>query len=310
MNGSLPAAHPHPAHAHHHPGPTGSGRYVAAILLNLGIVAAQLLIGWRIGSAALLADAGHNASDVLGLGVAAVAAWLMARPGGPRLTYGFGKAGILAAMVNGLLLLLACGVLTFEAVRRLIEGAPAPPGPSVMAVAGIAVVVNIASALLLSGGHAHDINRRAAMLHLFADAGVSAAVVVAGLVIWLTGWRAVDPIATLLVVAVILVSTWRLLVRSVALALDSVPAGIDPDAVRGYLLAIPGVVAVHDLHVWPMSATEVALTAHLVVPEGGGGDELLRIANAGLRARFSLTHATLQVETSNLDDCHACDATA
>lgn len=307
MNGETPARHPHGPHQHYHPGPMGGGRYLAAILLNLGIVAVQLVIGWRIGSVSLLADAGHNASDVLGLGVAGVAAWLMARPGGARRTYGFGKAGILAALINGLLLLLACAVLTVEAVRRLVEGAPAPPGVSVMAVAGVAVGVNIASALLLSGGHAHDINRRAAMLHLFADAGVSAAVVVAGFLIWWTGWSAIDPIATLLVVGVILLSTWRLLVQSAALAIDSVPSGIDPEALRQFLLGIPGVTAVHDLHVWPISATESALTAHLVVP-GGSGDMLLRQANDGLKARFGLAHATLQVERSDLEDCGGCPA--
>ncbi|WP_448579332.1 cation diffusion facilitator family transporter [Thermaurantiacus sp.] len=300
-----PHGHPHGAHQHYHPGPVGGGRYLAAILLNLVIVAVQLVIGWRIGSAALLADAGHNASDVAGLGVAGVAAWLMARPGGPRRTYGFGKAGILAALLNGLLLLAACGVLTFEAVRRLVEKAPAPPGDSVMAVAGLAVAVNIAAALLLSGGHAHDINRRAAVLHLFADAGVSAAVVVAGFLIWWTGWPAIDPLATLLVVGMILVSTWRLLTASFALALDSVPQGIDPGDVRDLLLELPGVTAVHDLHVWPISATETALTAHLVAPQASG-DALLRIAHAKLRSRFGLTHATLQVEESDIDICGGC----
>jgi cobalt-zinc-cadmium efflux system protein len=299
-------AHPHPPHAHHPASAASGPRYLVAIGLNVAIVVIEVVMGLRIGSAALLADAGHNASDVVGLLLAGGAAWLMTRPGSARFTYGYGKAGILAALGNGLLLVFACGALAFEAIDRLAGAAAAPAGLPVMAVAGLAVVVNLLSALALRAGDAHDVNRRAAVLHLLADAGVSFVVVLAGALIWWTGARWIDPIATLLVVAAILASTWRLLARSLALALDATPEHIDAEAVRSWLRTVPGVADVHDLHIWPMSATDVALTAHLTVPDGGD-DTLLRAIGEGLATRFGLRHATLQLETSGLDVCDPCD---
>ncbi len=291
--------HPHGPHLHHHAGPVGAARYGAAILLNLAIVAMQVAVGLGIGSAALLADAGHNAGDVAGLVLAGLAALAASRPGGARRTWGWGKAGVLAALGNAVLLLAACGLLAFEAVARLLAGAPSPPGGPVVAAAAAAMVANIGSALLLRGGGA-DINRRAAVTHLLADAGVSGAVVAAGLIILLTGAWWVDPAATLLIVGVILWSAVGLFRRSLDMALDAVPADVDAEAVRQWLAALPGVAAVHDLHIWPMSATEAAVTAHLVVPDGSD-DQLLATAIAGLGERFGLRHATLQVERTDLD---------
>lgn len=304
------AAHPHAGHAHHHAGPVGAARYGAAILLNVGIVVMQLLVGFGIGSAALLADAGHNAGDVMALVLAGLAALAATRPGGVRRTFGFGKAGVLAALANAVLLLVASVLLLVEAGAKLVAAAPAPPGGPVMVAAGVAMAANIVSALLLRGGGA-DINRRAAVTHLLADAGVSAGVVAAGGIMLLTGAWWVDPVATILVVAVILWSALGLFRHSLDMALDAAPVHVDVEAVRRWLLTLPGVTAVHDLHIWPMSATETAVMAHLVVP-AGGDDALLATAMAGLGERFGLHHATLQVERTDLDRdaCRAGDCGA
>ena len=296
-------AHPHGPHDHHAHGTAAGWRYSLAIGLNVTIVAIQLGVGFRIGSAALLADAGHNASDVLGLALAGWAAWLMTRQGSSRRTYGYGKAGVLAALMNSLLLVFACGALVFEAVGRLIDPpTTTPSGQMVILVASVAVAINLLSGWLLMGGNPDDVNRRAAVLHLFADAAVSAAVVLAGAIILWTGARWVDPVASLLIVAVILGTTWKLLLQSLDMALDAAPKGIDVDAVRGWLCALPGVNAVHDLHIWPISATETALTVHLVVPDGSG-DGLLERVNVGLREQFAISHATVQVERTDIDQC-------
>jgi cobalt-zinc-cadmium efflux system protein len=296
-------AHPHAAHVHVHAGETAGWRYGLAILLNLVIIGVQVAAGLWLSSTALLADAGHNLSDVFGLLMAALAAWLMRRPGSARRTYGFGKAGVLAALANGLLLVFACGALAFEGVDRLIHPpAQPPPGGIVILIAAIAVVGNLGSGWLLMGGAPDDVNRRAAVFHLFADAAVSAGVLVAGALILWTGARWVDPVATLLIVIVILATSWRLLVQSLDLALDAVPHGIDIRAVETWLRALPGVVAVHDLHIWPISATRTALTVHLVVPEGGS-DRLIEVATDGLKSQFGIDHPTLQVEGSDCDQC-------
>ena len=290
--------HPHGAHAHHHRADAGTRRYALAIALNLGIVGLQLLAGLWLGSTALLADAGHNASDVAGLVLAGLSAWLMTRPGSARRTYGFGKAGVLAALANSLLLVAACGVLAFEAIERLLTPPSAPPaGGTVMMVAALAVVINVLSGLLLMGGDSNDVNRRAAVVHLMGDAGVSAGVLVAGAVIVWTGARWVDPVASLMIVGVILATTWRILVQSLDMALDVAPRGLDVAAVRAWLAARPGVVAVHDLHIWPISATETAL-----VPEGSG-DGLIEEVTDGLRAAFGIGHPTVQVERTDCDQC-------
>jgi len=293
--------HPDGPHDHHSHGKAAGWRYGLAIGMNIAIVVLQVGVGLAIGSTALLADAGHNLSDVAGLLLAGGAAWLMSRQGPARRTYGYGKAGVLAALANSLLLVFASGALVFEAVSRLIDPpASAPPGAIVMLVAGIAMVINLGSGWLLMGGNPADVNRRAAVVHLFADAAVSGGVVLAGGVIMLTGALWVDPVASLGIVAVILATTWRILVQSLDMAMDAVPRSIDVDAVRAWLAAQPGVTTVHDLHIWPISATETALTAHLVVP-GGAGDGLLERVNVGLKSQFGIGHPTVQVERTDCD---------
>ena len=295
--------HPHGPHDHHSHAPASGWRYGLAIGLNIAIVVVQVIAGFALQSTALLADAGHNASDVLGLLLAGWAAWLMTRSGSPRRTYGYGKAGVLAALANSLLLVFACGALAFEAIGRLLDpGSVAPPGGMVMAIAAIAVCINLLSGWLLMGGHPDDVNRRAAVVHLFADAAVSAAVVGAGLLILLTGARWVDPVAGLLIVAVILSTTWRILRQSLDMALDAAPSRIDVERVRDWLAARPGVMDVHDLHIWPISATETALTAHLVAPTGSG-DGLIESVVTGLKAEFGIQHPTIQIERTGCNQC-------
>ena len=295
--------HPHGPHEHHSHAPAAGWRYGLAIGLNVLIVGVQLAFGLAIGSTALLADAGHNASDVLGLLLAGGAAFLMTRTGSERRTYGYGKAGVLAALMNSLLLVFACGALAFEAVGRLIDPpAVAPPGGLVMLVAGVALMVNVGSGWLLMGGHPDDVNRRAAVVHLFADAAVSAGVLAAGALILWTGARWIDPVTSLCIVAVILGTTWRILVQSLDMALDAAPRSVDVPAVRAFLAAQPGVTAVHDLHIWPISATQTALTAHLVVPDGAD-DGLLEAVNRGLKDGFGIDHPTVQVERTDCDQC-------
>lgn len=295
--------HPHGPHDHHAHAPVAGWRYGLAIALNLAIVGVQLVAGFALQSTTLLADAGHNASDVLGLILAGWAAWLMTRPGSERRTYGYGKAGVLAALANSLLLVFACGALAFEAVERLIHPPAAPPpGGMVMLIAGIAVAINLLSGWLLMGGHPEDVNRRAAVVHLFADAAVSGGVLLAGALILWTGAKWVDPIASLGIVAVILATTWRILWQSLDMALDAAPRGVDVSAVKAWLAQQPGVTDVHDLHIWPISATETALTAHLVVP-AGSGDGLIEAVTEGLKREFGIGHPTIQVERTDCDQC-------
>lgn len=280
-------------------------RYTIAIALNLGFVAIEAAAGFMANSTALLADAAHNLSDVLGLALAGGAAWLAKRAGSEQRTYGFSKATVLAALANGLLLVAISGAILWEALGRF--AAPVETqGLFVMAVAGAGVIVNGATALLFLSGRKEDVNVRGAFLHMMADAGVSAAVIVAGLAIWLTGFAWIDPAISLGVVALILWSTWGLLRESLDLALDAAPRGIDVAAVREYLARQPGVVAVHDLHVWAMGATSPALTAHLVRPEGGD-DAFLAAVSEGIAHRFRISHVTLQIERSMRDNCTDCD---
>lgn len=295
-------AHGHD-HAHHHPEPSDK-RYTIAIALNLGFVVAEAAAGFFANSTALLSDAAHNLSDVLGLALAGGAAWLAGRSGGKQRTYGFSKATVLAALANALVLVVACGGIAWEASRRLF--APQETAPVfVMAVAAIGVLINGATALLFVKGRTEDVNVRGAYLHMLADAGVSAAVIAAGAVIWLTSWRWVDPAISLAVVALILWGTWGLLRESLDLALDAAPRGIDVAAVRAHLAALPGVTAVHDLHIWAMGATQPALTAHLVRPEGGD-DAFLANALESLAHDFGIKHATIQIERAQRDDCAEC----
>ena len=291
-------------HAHAAPdlaSATGVRTYGIALVINLVFVAIQTAAGFIANSTALLADATHNLGDVLGLALAGVAAWLATRTGSARRTYGFGKAGVLAALANALLLVAASGAIAWEAARRFASPEGIEPG-IVMAAAAAGIVVNAGSAMLFARGGKDDINARGAFLHLMADAAVSAGVIVAGALVLWTGADWIDPAASLVVVVVILAGTWGLLRESLDLAMDAAPAGINVAQVRAKLKALPGVAAVHDLHVWAMSPTEIALTAHLVAPEGGG-DDFLSAAEKDLRDAFGIRHVTLQVERGLREPC-------
>lgn len=283
--------------------------FALGVGLNLAYVALEAGFGSWADSLALLADAGHNLSDVLGLLLAWGAHHLSRARSSPRRTYGWRSTTILAALLNSLLLLVAVGAIAWEAVRRLQTPA-APAGDMMMLVAALGVVINTATALLFLRGRQHDVNLHAAFLHMAADAGVSLGVVVAGLGVRLTGWAWLDPAASLLISAVILAGTWGLLRESLNLMLHSVPRAIDLTAVREYLESLPGVVRVHDLHVWAMSTTQTALTAHLVKPEVADDDPLLALTGRELHERFGIDHATLQIERSpdhcRHESCAAC----
>lgn len=283
---------------------TGDWRYAVGLLVNLAFVAVEFGAGVISQSTALMADAGHNLSDVLGLAMAGGAAWLARRASASHRTYGFGKATVLAALFNALLLIFACGAIAFEAVRRLND--PAPVGSTtVMVVAGIGFFINLGTALLFMKDQHRDLNVRGAYLHMMADAAVSLGVVLVGAVMLVTNWAILDPLVSIVIVVLILLGTWGLLKDSVNLALDAAPRGVDVAAIRAGFLALPGVTAVHDLHVWGLSTTETALTAHLV-HDRTDAEALLCEAQALARTRFSIGHATLQLETGALPDCPDC----
>jgi cobalt-zinc-cadmium efflux system protein len=287
-------------HAHHHPADF-TRAFAIGIALNLGIVAIELVYGIIGNSMALISDAGHNLSDVLGLVIGWIGAIMAKRSSSPRFTYGFKKASILAALINALFLLVAVGAIAAESIRRLVHPAPAEAHTMIW-VAAVAIAVNLATATLFARGRSHDLNIRAAYMHMAADAAVSAAVVAAGFVILWTGQQWVDPVMSLAVAVVILWGSVGLLRESVGMSLMGVPSGIDVDEVEAELGQLAGVETVHHLHVWPLSTTETALTAHLVVPGAGSTDALLTEARAMLHHRFHIGHCTLQVERSHLDD--------
>ena len=292
-------------HSHHESDFTRA--FLVGIALNVGFVVVEAAFGFTANSMALLSDAGHNLSDVLGLAVAWGGGFMAKTGPSPRFTYGLKKASILAALANSLFLMVAVGAIGAEAVRRLFDPSPTEGG-TVMIVAAIGIAVNGITALLFSRRGQGDINIRGAFLHMMGDAGASAGVVVAGLLIRATGLLWIDPVVSLLLAAAILWSTWGLAKDSINLALDAVPAGIDPLEVDAALRGLEGVVEVHDLHIWGMSTTDVALTAHLIRPCHGGEDALLASATRLLRDRFGIAHATLQVEQGLA--IHPCDLAA
>lgn len=297
--------HAHGPGGHHHgPVDTGDWRYAVGLIVNLAFVVVEFGAGLYSGSTALMADAGHNLSDVLGLAMAGGAAWLARRASGSQNTYGYGKATVLAALGNAVLLIFACGAIGFEAVRRLAEPAPVMSG-LIMIVAGIGFVINLGTALLFMRDQHTDLNARGAYLHMMADAAVSIGVVIAGAAIMFSGWSIIDPLVSIAIVAVILIGTWGLLKDSVNLALDAAPRGVDVEAIRAALLSLPGVTAVHDLHVWGLSTTQTALTAHLV-HDRPDADALLAEAQAMACGRFNIRHTTLQLEAEPLADCPTC----
>ena len=306
MSGAHHHIHDQHGHQHgHHQGHGGKGHgaaFALAIGLNALFVVAEVTAGFVSGSTALLADAGHNLGDVLALLLAWGASILAARPPGPGFTYGLKSSSILAAIANAALLWVALGAVLLESLQRLWDPTTVN-GAQVMIVAGIGIAVNLLSALLFARGSRSDLNLRAAFMHLIADAVVSASVVLAGLAIMLTGLNWIDPVTSLLITLGLAWASWGLLKDSLKMGLLGVPRHVDESGVREYLASLPGVTLVHDLHIWSMSTTESALTAHLVMPGGHPGDAMLREIAHELEDHFGIHHTTIQVEQS-ADDCH------
>lgn len=300
------AAH-HDHNHHHHHGPADFGRaFAIGTVLNLAFVLIEGLAGLWIDSMALLADAGHNLSDVLGLLIAWGGVELAKRPASKRFTYGLRGSTILAALFNAILLLVAVGAIALEARERLFAPPRVPGGP-VVVVAMIGIAINLGTALLFARGRKGDVNIRGAYLHMAADAAVSAGVVIGGILIIFTRAAWIDPLISLVIIAVILWSTWGLLKESLVMALHAVPEGIDPEKVEAFLEGLPGVTRIHDLHIWPMSTTEAALTAHLVMPGGHPGDLFLHDLQHRLAHEFRIEHTTVQIELGDGDECRMHD---
>ncbi|HMD63249.1 MAG TPA: cation diffusion facilitator family transporter [Stellaceae bacterium] len=290
-------------HSHGHTQLSHGRAFAIGIALNLAYVGGEAVAGILSGSLALLADAGHNLSDVLGLSLSWGAAVLSRRQPSGRFTYGLRSTSILAALANAIILLVVTGGIAWEAIWRI--GHPVQVASViVVAVAAIGIFVNGSTALLFASGSA-DLNVKSAFLHLAADALVTAGVVAAGIMIWLTDWLWLDPVVSLVVSAVIVFGTWSLLKSAIGLALDAVPEGVDAAAVRAHLLGLPGVTGLHDLHIWGMSTTETALTCHLIMPDGHPGDAVLNAMTQQLHHRFGIEHATIQIELADTDEACA-----
>jgi len=300
------AHHDHGHHGHHHHvhAQPGDWRFGVAIGLNLAIVAIEAGAGLFANSTALIADAGHNLSDVLGLILAGGAAWLARRPARGRRTYGFGKATVLAALTNGVVLMFVSGGIVIEAVNRLFSPAPMATG-IVMIAAAAGVVANTGTALLFLRGHG-DVNVRGAFLHMAGDALVSVGVIVAAAAIAFTHWAWIDPLVSVAIVAIIVAGTWGLLREAMNMAMDAAPHSADVPSIQAFLSECDGVTEVHDLHIWAMSTTEVALTAHLVRPDHDGHDGFRSQLTQALERKFGVRHATLQIEQARGEQCPVC----
>ena len=288
-------SHQH-SHGHNHQVTNYNRAFIISVALNTGFVVIEAVYGILSNSLALLADAGHNLSDVLGLLLAWGASLLARRLPTPHRTFGLRRSSILAALLNAVFLLIVSGGIGWEAILRFRQPDPVSGG-TVILVAAVGIVINTASALMFLSGRKNDLNIRGAFLHLAADVGVSLGVVLTGIAIVATGWVWFDPAVSLIVSLVIVVSTWQLFRESFDLLVDAVPAGIEPLAVRTYLAELPGVAEVHDLHIWAMSTTETALTVHLVIPTGHPGDTFLARVVRELHTHFGIEHPTIQVET-------------
>jgi cobalt-zinc-cadmium efflux system protein len=297
--------------AHNHTqGTTNYNRaFALGVILNVGFVIAEVIFGLTADSLALIADAGHNLSDVIGLLLAWGANYMGNLQPTLQRTYGWRSATIMAALANSFILLVAVGGILWESIQRL-QNPASTAGMTIVIVAAIGVIINTATALLFMSGRKNDLNIRGAFLHMAADAGVSAGVVLAGFGIMVTGLQRIDPVVSLIIAAIILIGTWGLLKESMNLALQAVPAGINTQAVSDYLTRLSGITAVHDLHIWAISTTETALTAHLVKPDPAKDDEVISIARKGLLEHFGIHHVTLQFERNeDFDQCGAaCDA--
>ena len=290
------------SHEHNHNPKNYNRSFAIGVILNVLFVAIEAGYGFVAGSLALMADAGHNLSDVLSLLLAWGAAFLATKPATEKKTYGLRKVTILASLTSAILLLFALGGITWEAIGRFTHPKPVE-GLIVIVVAAIGVVINTITAFLFVSGQKHDLNLRGAFVHMAADAGVSFGVVVAGIIMMTTGWLLVDPIISLLIVAAILVGTWSLLRDSINLAIDSVPEHIDIAGIKSYLQNLENVSQFHDLHVWPMSTTEVALSVHLIIAEGYIGKGFLNEIQQDLHDDFNIEHSTIQVERQDDGPC-------
>ena len=290
-------------HGHNYNSINYGRAFAIGVVLNAGFVVIEAVFGVLANSLALLADAGHNLSDVLGLLLAWGASVLAQRLPSQRYTYGLRRSSILAALLNAVVLLIAVGGIAWEATGRFSRPEPISGG-LVIGVAAVGVVINSITAWMFMSGRKHDLNIRGAYLHMAADAAVSLGVVLAGFAILVTGWLWLDPAGSLVIVTVITISTWDLLRESLDLALDAVPEGIDPAEVETYLAGLPGIVAVHDLHIWGISTTEAALTVHLVKPDASVDDALLSQIKRDLHDKFGIEHATVQFELGDRD--HPC----
>jgi cobalt-zinc-cadmium efflux system protein len=290
--------HSHGGHGHVHAPKSFGAAFAIGTAFNLGLVLAELVFGFLSNSLALISDGVHNFSDALGLLLAWAGSWLATRQPTASRTYGYRRAPILAALSNAALLFVATGAIIIEAVRRFAEALPVASG-TVLWVAGAAIVINMATALLFLGGREHDLNIKSAFLHMAGDAAVSLGVVIAALLIGWTGWLWLDPAVSIVIAVVILWASWRLTREVLNLALDAVPGGIDRGAVESYLANLPDVIEVHDLHIWAMSTTETALTVHLVCPHAEVDDRFLADTAHALEHRFSIDHATIQIETGD-----------
>jgi cobalt-zinc-cadmium efflux system protein len=287
----------HHDHSHSHQQNNFNKAFGVGIALNVIYILVEVFYGLLINSMALLADAGHNFSDVLGLLLAWGASYLAKTASTEKRTYGFRKSTILAAFFNAIILMIAVGAITIEAVRKLIYPEPVQ-GQTMMIVAGIGFFINAATAFLFLRGREKDLNIKGAFIHMAADAGVSLGVVVAGFIILSTGWLWIDPTISLIIVLVITIGTWGLLKDSFQLSMDAVPKGINLKEVGNYLKSINGVQEVHDLHIWAMSTTENALTAHLVIPNETKDDFFLKKICGELHNKFGIEHSTIQIEKS------------
>jgi len=300
--------HSHHGHGHSHGhGPTGGSAFIIAAGLNMLFVVGEAVAGWLTHSLSLVADAGHNLSDVLSLVLAALAVRLASRPPSERRTYGLRKGTILASLTNATLLVLVVGAMGWEAIRRLGTPLDIQTGPAAL-VAGIGILLNGGTAFMFLKGQKSDLNQRGAFLHLISDAAISFGVVVSALVIGMTGWTWLDPVVTLAIAAIILAGTYGLMRESLDLALDAAPRGIDPAGVRQWLMSCPGVQNVHDLHIWAMSTTETALTVHLERPLNDDQDSFLGQTCQGLSQHFGIHHCTLQIESGRGDPCQLAPA--
>jgi len=292
--------HDHDHSGHSQAAPDRNAAFAIGVFLNLGFVVAEVFYGIASHSLALISDAGHNLSDVLCLLLAWGAMHLAKSLPTKRRTYGWRRSSILAALINAVVLLVVVGGIAVEAIRRFAHPEPVEGG-TVMAVAAVGIVINAISASLFMARRHRDLNAKGAFLHLAGDAAVSLGVVLAALTIRFTGWLWLDPAASLAIGAVIVWGTWGLLRESINLSMDAVPEEIDPHAVESYLASLPGVTAVHDLHIWAMSTTEVALTVHLVMEEQPRNDVFLHGVCDELRQRFGIGHATTQIECGDCD---------